>query len=194
MPSTTGHYDHNLLASAPAATKKQLQEGYTTEILAPVRKPEPAPAAASDPELAQPRSGSRPPTTIDDADYYPEKKVPFWRTTKGIVIIVIAVIAVLGAVIGGAVGGTVGRNNNSSSSSESDGQDGTIATPTAEVPIPPKGSDVNGIPSGAEPTQTNTDPRGSEAGQMNQDASPTGGIMRGDAFVIKPDTKGSHYH
>ncbi|KAG7442071.1 uncharacterized protein BT62DRAFT_922889 [Guyanagaster necrorhizus] len=105
-------YDQALLAEAPAATKAQLQEGYNPDILRPNRTP----PVLSDTE-PDPESQSGPPTSkehlpLSAGSSSPLRRIPFWRTRKGIIIIVIAVIVVIGAVVGGAVGGTVGKSSN----------------------------------------------------------------------------------
>jgi len=101
-------YDQDLLASAPAATKAQLQEGYTTDLLDPNH------GKTSSSHL--PQSEQSPPADRERGSLSPAKElngrisstklVPFWRTTKGIIIIIVAIVVVLAAVIGGAVGGT----------------------------------------------------------------------------------------
>ncbi|KAG6830926.1 hypothetical protein H0H92_013854 [Tricholoma furcatifolium] len=105
-------YDETLLASAPAATKAQLQEGYTTDILhssAGNATPPPFSASQADVEQGFAHKESNGAATT--------RPVSFWRTAKGLTIIVIAVIVVLAAVIGGAVGGTVGKNKKTDTSS-----------------------------------------------------------------------------
>lgn len=109
--SSPSSYDQGLLASAPAATRVQLQEGYTTDILDSPHggstSPHPTPLAPShfapqsDPELDSVSASKE-----LNGHSSKTKTVPFWRTTKGIVLIILAIIVVLGAVIGGAVGGT----------------------------------------------------------------------------------------
>lgn len=81
-----------------------LQEGYNPEILntSKTRVATPAAAAAaSDPELGRP--------TKERYAQQTNARPAFWRTTKGIIIIVVAIVVILAAVIGGAVGGTVGK-------------------------------------------------------------------------------------
>ncbi|KAK0186965.1 hypothetical protein F5146DRAFT_1003949 [Armillaria mellea] len=114
-------YDEALLAEAPAATRAQLQEGYNPDILRPNRTPPVRNDTDPDPE-----SQSGPPTSkehlpLSAESSSPLRRIPFWRTRKGIIIIVIAVIVVIGAVVGGAVGGTVGKSNGSSSNTSVEG-------------------------------------------------------------------------
>ncbi|KAK0477594.1 hypothetical protein IW261DRAFT_268164 [Armillaria novae-zelandiae] len=117
-------YDEALLADAPAATRAQLQEGYNPDILRPNRTPPVRNDSDPDPE-----SQSGPPTSkehlpLSAESSPPLRRIPFWRTRKGIIIIVIAVIVVIGAVVGGAVGGTVGKSSSSSSSSSDNSVEG----------------------------------------------------------------------
>lgn len=49
-------------------------------------------------------------------NHLPDRKLPFWRTTKGLIIIAIVAVVVIGAIVGGAVGGTVGHKNGSNKS------------------------------------------------------------------------------
>ncbi|RDB18140.1 hypothetical protein Hypma_000616 [Hypsizygus marmoreus] len=137
MPSTTGHYDQTLLAEAPAATRKQLQEGYTTDLLDPnLGKVTPPPSASR----ADPERGLA-------AKEYPHEPhaapaaVPFWRTTKGKIIIAIAALVVVGAVIGGAVGGTRKKKN-------PDIGDGDQETGRLPATSPDTGTKPEGVNSG----------------------------------------------
>jgi len=106
-------YDESLLASAPAATKKQLQHGYNSDLLA--EKP-----VAATPPASNSRQNSR-----LDLEAYPqdgrstsaipplEKPTPFYRTKKGIIILIVAFVVIVAAVVGGAVGGTKKKSSNS---------------------------------------------------------------------------------
>ncbi|KAF9468381.1 hypothetical protein BDZ94DRAFT_1246651 [Collybia nuda] len=134
MTSLPGHYDQNLLASAPEVTGERRREGYTTEILTSnTGKATPPLTAQSDVEagLVTKEYHRQPPT----------RALPFWRTRKGMIIILVAGIIILGAIIGGAVGGTVGKKD----------PKGAIPGPSA-----PDGSDGNGFPGvkGGSPTTT----------------------------------------
>ncbi|KAG7085876.1 hypothetical protein E1B28_003409 [Marasmius oreades] len=105
-----GQYDQSLLAEAPKATKQMRQEGYNPDIL---KKNENANrdlerglgTGASKERLAG-TSTPRPSLTPTPTPRSP----PFYRTKKGVIVIVIATLVVLGAVIGGAVGGTRNRH------------------------------------------------------------------------------------
>jgi hypothetical protein len=113
MPSSGhGHptYDENLLAAAPAATKQQLQSGYTTDLLnekagqVPPRKVEDVEAGRVQPDKAAKYTSNG--TTTPLPTYVAPPAVPFYRTKKGIIIIGVAVVVILAAIIGGAVGGS----------------------------------------------------------------------------------------
>jgi len=120
MSSHPGHYDENLLASAPIATKEQLQEGYNPDILNPNRKANSSPPTP----LRHPEAGlpSKEYVTLAPA------RLPFWRTTRGRIIIAIAVIVVIAAVVGGAVGGTHHKGSSSLGTAVGDSQNGTSNT------------------------------------------------------------------
>jgi len=93
-------YDQKLLATAPVATKELLQGGYRTDILNSSPGKTTPPLVPSDPERA-----------VVSKEYVPAPPhLPFWRTRKGMMIIFVVGIVILGAVIGGAVGGTAGHH------------------------------------------------------------------------------------
>ncbi|THH30470.1 hypothetical protein EUX98_g3719 [Antrodiella citrinella] len=114
-------YDERLLASAPAATRKERQEGYNIDLL--------------DNGRGAPTSGSStPPVLAPNEDYaengLPAKEVtpryasattPWYKTKKGLIILFVAAIVIIAAVVGGAVGGTVGKHKNNGSSSDASG-------------------------------------------------------------------------
>jgi len=115
MPSNTGHYDQNLLAAAPVATRAQLQEGYTTDLLDPNHGKATPPHSASQ---ADPERGL---VHKEYAGHVTSRAQPFWRTRKGMIIIFIVAVVIVAAVIGGAVGGTAGKKQ--ATGSPSQGQD-----------------------------------------------------------------------
>ncbi|KAH9476568.1 hypothetical protein JR316_0010480 [Psilocybe cubensis] len=105
MASNGGHqqeYDAALLASAPAATKAQLQSGYNPDLL--VEKPSTPTQQGSDLEAALPPTAN--PTHTTANAHRMQQRQPFYRTRKGIVIIVIALVVVIAAAVGGGVGGS----------------------------------------------------------------------------------------
>jgi len=113
MASTAGHqdYDANLLASAPVATKAQLQDGYDPVLLAEKQTPLPS---RRDLEAGVPAGETR------DTAITPTKQ-PFYRTKKGIIIIFVAVIVIIAVVVGGAVGGSSHKKKTTSASDSQSG-------------------------------------------------------------------------
>jgi len=97
-------YDENLLASAPKATRAQLQDGYNPDLLAEKTSSTPT-IPHVDPELANHR-----PAAVQREDV-PLTKTPFYGTKKGIIIIVVVIVVIIAAVVGGAVGGTRKKNS-----------------------------------------------------------------------------------
>jgi len=123
MASSNGHhgYDEVLLASAPAPTKGMVQSGYATDLL--VDKPKPSRRTdleANRHKSLSSRHGSVPNTGKSTAEYQPvatrftpTKRTPFYRTRRGIIILVIIAIVLLAAIIGGAVGGSLANKKDS---------------------------------------------------------------------------------
>ncbi|KAG5352506.1 hypothetical protein C0989_001991 [Termitomyces sp. Mn162] len=106
MPSEAGQYDEALLAAAPATTKAQLQEGYSTDLLNP-------PQRDSAPPISSTQVDAEHGLAHKEYNGVGNKPTPFFRTGKGKITILILVIVVLAAIIGGAVGGTQNHKNNS---------------------------------------------------------------------------------
>ncbi|KAK1230707.1 hypothetical protein PQX77_006193 [Marasmius sp. AFHP31] len=108
-------YDHTLLGDAPALTKQMRQEGYNPDLLQSQPPPESQNQHQQIPPHEKPLS---------------QQRSPFWRTTKGIIIIAVVILVIIGAVVGGAVGGTVGKHNGSGNSTAPGGGDnGNITAP-----------------------------------------------------------------
>ncbi|KAF8063964.1 hypothetical protein FPV67DRAFT_1502972 [Lyophyllum atratum] len=151
MASTTGHYDQNLLAAAPAATKAQLQEGYTTDLLDPNHgKATPPPSSSqADPERGHVK---------EYAGYTPSRALPFWRTRKGIIIIFIAAVVILAAVIGGAVGGTARKKSPSPASSGESGGNSAEVGGTETRTVSQATVTATGANTGTNPSPTTTSP------------------------------------
>jgi len=137
MPSSDDHpeYDANLLSTAPAPTKGMVQvrnsqnslqrvhnfssqSGYATDLLEDKSQP----SRRDDPESSRHKSLSRHTyvpnrKSFADAPQDTEvirtkhsqstEKTPFYRTKRGIIILVIVAIVLLAAIIGGAVGGSL---------------------------------------------------------------------------------------
>jgi hypothetical protein len=148
----SSQYDENLLASAPQATKAQLQGGYNPDILVEQTSSIPA-SPAVDPEVAeQPLIPA--PRQSEDALPLTKKKVPYYATTKGIIIIVILVVVVIGAVVGGAVGGT--RKKKTSSHSTSSNGQGFASTSASNGQGRPTSASISSIAPQVVPVSTFT--------------------------------------
>jgi len=116
MPSIKpATYDENLLASAPIATKAQLQDGYNPDILVDKNASLPTPKSAG---VVDPEAANRVQTPVQrqqSDSLIKEKKRPFYTTKKGIIFIVVAVLVIIiVAVVGGVVGSRKARNGASS--------------------------------------------------------------------------------
>ncbi|KAL0577414.1 hypothetical protein V5O48_004580 [Marasmius crinis-equi] len=106
MSSNHGHgaYDQSLLASAPETTKQMRQEGYNSDILnAPKKSNSINTHGNRDLESG---TASKEHLALTSTTPIPSRRVPFYRTRKGMIIIAVAALVVIGAVVGGAVGGT----------------------------------------------------------------------------------------
>jgi len=119
-------YDEKLLADAPEVTKADLQDGYNPDLL---REPTVKRTTSARVAPIPPRSNSEPhhhhplddlessatPLQPKEAPYdtgLGRKKQPFWRTTKGIVIMGLVFLAIiLAAVLGGVLGSKKKGNN-----------------------------------------------------------------------------------
>jgi len=150
-------YDSTLLASAPAATKSQLQEGYATDLL---EKPVPSPGQ-SRPDLHDQSNNAQ--RDIERQQALPPAKVPWYRTKKGIIILAVALIVIIAAAVGGGVGGSKKKKNNTDAASQQagsagggQGASGTSSSAGSSV----SGSSTTGAPSqgagGQTPTATPT--------------------------------------
>lgn len=147
MASTTGRYDQNLLASAPVATRAQLQEGYATDLLdsnhGKATPTTPPPASQVDPERG-----------LVPKEYNDSRAQPFWRTGKGRIVIFLVALVVVGAIVGGAVGGTVGKKKHQQEQSQNSGSTQQNPVGTAGSTTRPVQSTVTSVP----PSSTTTIP------------------------------------
>jgi len=142
--ASNSSYDRDLLASAPVATRQERQEGYNVDLLekgdGPARTPSgrgsPVPVSLKEQTLPTPQRR----TTDETSSPSLKRATPFWRTGKGIGLIVIAIIVILGAVIGGAVGGTVGKNHHSNSATSG----GSASMTSGSSPSQGVGTDSGG--------------------------------------------------
>ncbi|KAI0668962.1 hypothetical protein C8Q78DRAFT_1043924 [Trametes maxima] len=104
-------YDERLLASAPAATRAEKQEGYDVDLLDERRA---ARGASTTPPPVAVLSANHAKAEAGGYAYSQPSAVPWYRTRKWVLILVLGGLVVIGAVVGGAVGGTVGHNNKNS--------------------------------------------------------------------------------
>ncbi|KAG9122890.1 hypothetical protein FRC07_000540, partial [Ceratobasidium sp. 392] len=157
-PPTSGGnglvYDEKLLDQAPQVTKGQRQEGYDADILNPP-VPTRTPPVDFNERNTDIESGSSPNEKHLAAGGYdpminPAKK-PFWKTTKGLIILAVVALVVIAAAVGGGVGGTVGKNKNSSNNLGSANNSTSTNTPTdvATVPSTPSPSGNGDLPTGS---------------------------------------------
>jgi len=154
-------YDENLLAEAPAASREARQEGYNIDLLEserpsppiPSRTPgagvPPAGAGASFPPAREvtPRleegqndygstGGAKEVTSLGDRGEYDSKsgkKVPWHRTTRGVIILAVLALIIIAAAVGGGVGGALGGKSNNNKVTKSG------ATPSSTAPAEPSG-------------------------------------------------------
>jgi hypothetical protein len=126
MPS---EYDQNLLNDAPEVSTSQRQEGYTLDLLNDQgRRSTPAPPPSRTPAPTNPAvgSGTGRGTPVSNEGGYGSKpeidaevaglksstrRVPFYRTTKGMIIIALAAVAVIAIAVGAGVGAGTKKKN-----------------------------------------------------------------------------------
>jgi len=156
-------YDEGLLAKAPQVTREERQGGYDPGILAEKTTIPPV----VDPEAANNHVSSSTPVQRPESAPLTKKRVPFYATTKGIVIIVAVFAAIIiAAVVGGVVGS---RNHNSlktvttsgqgitsaqSSSVQENGPAATSIVSNGAGEAPPATSDAGGSTTAGLGTQT----------------------------------------
>ncbi|KJA26537.1 hypothetical protein HYPSUDRAFT_75351 [Hypholoma sublateritium FD-334 SS-4] len=140
-------YDQSLLASAPAATRAQMQDGYNPDILNEKPAAPTPPASNSRQNLEAYGNGSTTPALAQEGAYVSPSKTPFYRTKKGIIVILVVLAVIIGAVVGGAVGGTrkkktdtgvqVGTSTGNSTAGEgvSGGAGNSSSTTTTTAPV-----------------------------------------------------------
>ncbi|KAI9430862.1 hypothetical protein H4582DRAFT_2014538 [Lactarius indigo] len=129
-----GGYDHSLLSSVPGPTRAEKQEGYNVDLLEESRDHRapspPTNGATSDHNgtLLDYSPGAvsfarkEDPKTATMNDYEPvERRVPWYRTRKGIIGIVVVAIVIIAAAVGGGVGGTQHHSNNATKSNATNG-------------------------------------------------------------------------
>ncbi|KAH9056440.1 hypothetical protein EDB87DRAFT_1636948 [Lactarius vividus] len=147
-----GGYDHTLLSSVPDPTRAEKQEGYNVDLLEESRDRRvpspPAHGAASDHNGtlldyspgAMSFARKEDPNTATTNDYEPvEKRVPWYRTKKGIIGIAVAVFVIIAAAVGGGVGGTRHSSHSANNSTTTSGvghQGLGEASPTSTTSAP----------------------------------------------------------
>ncbi|KAH9170723.1 hypothetical protein EDB89DRAFT_1976537 [Lactarius sanguifluus] len=175
-----GGYDHTLLSSVPGPTRAEKQEGYNVDLLEESRdRRAPSPptnGAASDHNgtLLDYSPGAiglarkEDPTTAATNDYEPvEKRVPWYRTRKGLIGIVVVVLVVIAAAVGGGVGGT--RHSSNSSDNNNATTNGVGQSANSVTPSLGEGS----------PASSTTPPPASNTIGQAQTTSPGGVAGRG---------------
>ncbi|KIL64357.1 hypothetical protein M378DRAFT_178855 [Amanita muscaria Koide BX008] len=103
-------YDKNLLREADVVLQQQMQLRSHGGGFASSSQARPAHLPTSN---VQVRSSEK--ATPSD------RGIPFWRTTKGKVLIVVLIVVIIGAVVGAAVGTTVNKSQSVSSNSTGQG-------------------------------------------------------------------------
>ncbi|VDB99486.1 unnamed protein product [Peniophora sp. CBMAI 1063] len=183
-----GTYDERLLAEAPQATRAAKQEGYNVDLL---NQPHPAGGSSNslqDPVPAQavtPNRNAYTPPTPADADavpqLYPSRKTPWYRTTRGIIILAVVALVIIGAVVGGAVGGTVGKSksNNSAVPNPSSSSSATASAPSSNPSDNGLGQGAGSTPAATVAQQAgSTSASASSSTASGTDALETGGPQR----------------
>ncbi|KAJ7278881.1 hypothetical protein C8J57DRAFT_149762 [Mycena rebaudengoi] len=118
MSSTNGgHYDRNLLAHAPVATRAQLQEGYDTVLLEPNR----AKRSQSDVAL----------TVISKEQAQSTPTRSFWQSRKRHLIGALIALVILAAILGGAVGSTAKKKKTQPDTSHENTSTSTLSSATS---------------------------------------------------------------
>ncbi|KAG9044159.1 hypothetical protein FS837_008711 [Tulasnella sp. UAMH 9824] len=123
------------LASLPTVDRTQIQAGYSLDLVKRAQEEEQQQQALSNGH--EPITNGYEPATNGDRYHKIEegggatatdhqetvRKPPFWRTTKGILILVALAVIIIGAIVGGAVGGTRSKKTGGSQTG-SDGSSG----------------------------------------------------------------------
>jgi len=160
-----GGYDQSLIAQAPEITKADRQEGYDINLVThpPPSRPQTVPPTSY--EKAAPINGY-------STEFSEARRTPWYRTTKGLAIIIVVAVLFVGVVVGVPVGVTQSRKNgpssfpllNETTSADlnlSTGVVGSVA-PTSVIPIPAtgiRGTQASGS-SGTTTTPTTTPANG----------------------------------
>lgn len=119
-----GDYDERLLASIPAASKAEKQEGYNVNLLD--NEQNSSPLAQNPPSNLGHSNGDPEGGPLSKEHSYQKgnfafRPLPWYRRGKWRIGILIGAIIIIGAVVGGAVGGTVGKHKTSTDISNPSG-------------------------------------------------------------------------
>lgn len=122
VEASSGGYDQSLIAQAPDITKSDRQEGYDINLVEQSRKtpfspPDGPLTRTTNPPAVPPASGSHSsleksavtPQSASNAysnNFTKSKSTPWYRTTKGLAIMIIVAFVVVGVIVGVAVGVT----------------------------------------------------------------------------------------
>jgi len=168
-----GEYDERLLASVPAASRAERQEGYNVNLLdsepqnsSPTTRKPPSNLGHANGTEAVHSSKEALPRPYEPAKYDSKPK-PWYRQGKWRIAMLIGAVVVIGAVVGGAVGGTVGHNKNNTNTS--------TGPSTASIPEPTtvKGPSVTGSPQTSSSVGGGAPTSGGGAGQSGTLPSQT---------------------
>ncbi|KAI0350936.1 hypothetical protein OH77DRAFT_1430336 [Trametes cingulata] len=125
----SGAYDERLLASAPAATRAEKQEGYDIDLLDD--RHHGARGVSTSPPPAVPiLAPNHAKAEVGGYSYAPSRVTPWYKTRKWVVIFVIGALVIIGAIVGGAVGGTVGGDKKSNAAATKSGDPGGATGPS----------------------------------------------------------------
>jgi len=169
MPSQSGHpdYDANLLASAPVATKAQLQSGYNPDLLAEKGTP---PSSRNDLEAR----GRSPVERVDDEHPTPiPSKVPYYRTRKGIITIVVVLVVIIAVAVGGGIAGSKKKTGGKALANDGSSQGGiptsqTLTPTTPGSPTVSPSRTISGPLGSLSITSIDTNPTSIEGPQASQ--------------------------
>jgi hypothetical protein len=116
-----------------------------TGITSPISQSRPETAISIQSPHSRPPTGKHPPElspprSLTDLELGLKGKLPtpqtsFWQTRKGIAIITIVVLILIGAIVGGTVGGLASKKKNSSSNNVTPSQSQPVASASNAQPI-----------------------------------------------------------
>ncbi|KAN0080216.1 hypothetical protein V8E55_009782 [Tylopilus felleus] len=169
-------YDQTLLDEAPRATRAQLQEGYSVDLLE--QPPRRAPSVRHPPPPQSPHPPPVPPVPVPVTPAIPETasreklgspvyaptkpRTSFWRTRNGIITIFAIVLIVIGAVVGGAVGGTIKKTKNVDTTGTNESSSSGSSLPSSQSTPTHTGQ---GVSPGPSETASANPPTGTQNGQ-----------------------------